>query len=85
MLEGRKSSGALLRAAEGYAEEHRIDTLCMMVSKHMAGQLDLLKNVYLPTPFKFKLIVNALNPELDQNALQQESAWHLGWIDTDDL
>lgn len=85
VLGGSQSSGALLAAAENYALERGLDTLCMMASRHMAGQLELLKNAYLQSPFKFKLIVNALNPEVDQDALLQESAWHLGWIDTDDL
>lgn len=79
------SSSALLLAAEVEASKRNLDSLCMMVSNTTAKRLRLGKHAYLKTPFRFKLIVKPLSDETLWGKLLDETAWHLGWIDSDDL
>lgn len=76
---------ALYRAVDAHARGQRAEAVVAMMSKRSAGDYRLLRCGFLKSPFVFKLIVRSLRDAIDPARLADEAAWHLMWIDSDDL
>ena len=76
--------GLLHREIEKLALELKCETISTMISKHWSSHYRFRTNGFIRTPFVFKLILRSLKTELPPEAFL-EDAWHLMWIDSDDV
>jgi len=67
------------------AKEEKIEAVICMMSRCSAKQYHLLKNGFLKSPYKFRLIIKNLTHKFSDEQLMNEQNWHLMWVDSDDL
>ena len=68
-----------------FAKNNEMEVILTMMSKSSANNLNLFRNGFLKSPYKFYLIVKNLTGEFSDEILLNEKNWHLMWIDSDDL
>jgi hypothetical protein len=61
------------------------EAVVTMMSRHQAARHRLRRFGYLRSPFAFRLIIRSVSESLDIDSISAEAAWHLMWIDSDDL
>jgi GNAT superfamily N-acetyltransferase len=61
------------------------ELVVVMASEASAARLALRKHGFVKSPRGFRLILNRLDPGLDDESLFREESWNLMWIDSDDL
>lgn len=81
----QSASGVLHRAVFESAVAHDRDLVACMISRRWAARYHFAANAYLRTPYVFSLIARRLGSSVCDEQLYDESRWHLGWIDSDDL
>lgn len=75
----------LYNAMEARAKANGIEAIMTMMSKSSAGKYRILAHGFMKSPFKFHFIFKNLSGKIPQKELLNEEAWHLMFIDTDDL
>jgi len=78
-------SDILHKSVLSTAKKYGAEAILGMLSKTNAKKLRFLKNGFIKSPFKFKLIIKNLNADIEQTILSEEKNWALMWIDSDDL
>lgn len=69
-----------------FALTARCEAIALAISPSWAKSYKLAKAPYFRTPVAFKVIMKALEAtSVSDHALDPEKAWHLMWIDSDDL
>ncbi len=81
----RAAAGPLHDGLAAFAREEKVAGIVIMTTRPDARQFRLLRNGYVPSPIRFKLIVKWLSGEPEPASLLDAAAWHLGWLDTDVL
>jgi hypothetical protein len=61
------------------------EIIMTMMSPASASNYKLIRHGYLRSPFTFHVIINKLNPDIDDSILFNEKKWHLMFVDSDDL
>ena len=61
------------------------DVVVCMLSKLWAKKYKFLGSFYIPTPSVFSLIVKKLDDKMMDEEVYTSSAWHVFWVDSDDL
>jgi GNAT superfamily N-acetyltransferase len=61
------------------------DALVCMTNKTWAKNYRFLRNLMIPSPAVFTLIIKKLSALVSMEVLKEEKNWHLFWIDSDDL
>jgi hypothetical protein len=61
------------------------EIIMTMMSSTSASNYKLIRHGYLRSPFTFNVIINKLNPDIDDSILFDEKKWHLMFVDSDDL
>lgn len=79
------ASKALHQVLLGLAVQQRLDVVACMMSTRWAKRYRLRSCLYVRTPYVFSLIAKRIGPDLRDESIYDESRWHLGWIDSDDL
>jgi hypothetical protein len=86
ILEGEQGAlRTLHREIERVARAAGVEAIVAMISRHQAARHRMLRAGFLRSPFAFKLIVRSVSGSLDVDSIDAEAAWHLMWIDSDDL
>jgi hypothetical protein len=67
------------------AQSGKAEIVAAMMSTLWAKTYGLYRRGYLRSPYVFRLIVNRLNPELQDEDIYNPGNWHVMWIDSDDL
>lgn len=70
---------------EKLAKRNKAEVVLVMASKFYARKYRFSSNLYLKSPFTFKLIHKYLSDDFSQEILNNSKNWHLMWIDSDDL
>jgi len=67
------------------SKNYEAEAIVTMMSKTWAKNYRLRGFGFVPSPYKFRLIIKKLNDKLSDALLFNEVNWHLMWIDSDDL
>ena len=67
------------------AKDNSCEVIATMMSPYWKKKYSLGKQFFLKSPFVFSLILKKLNIQDPNNTFFNENAWHLMWIDSDDL
>ena len=62
-----------------------LEVVVMMMSEHHGAEMELWRLGFLRTPTVFSFIVKRLSPRAQVHLPIGPEAWHLMWIDSDDL
>lgn len=76
---------ALYREVEGETRRLGAEAIVTIMSRHRAGEYRLIRFGFLKSPFTFKLILRSVSDAVAVDQIATEEAWHLMWIDSDDL
>jgi hypothetical protein len=75
----------LYSEVEKEARARGAEAIVTMMSRQRARYHRLMRYGFIVSPFVFKLIVRSVDDEVSVESLADEGAWHLMWIDSDDL
>ena len=78
-------AGALLDALDEISKRAGTAGLVCMCTRSDAARCGLLRNGYFRSTIEFKLILKWLRDDPEPESFWSESAWHLTWLDTDNL
>lgn len=79
------SSISIINCISELAQSIKKDAIVCMATKIWAKKYFFFRNLLMPTPVIFTLILKKLNEEISDSDLFNEENWHLFWIDSDDL
>jgi len=86
VLDGEQPAlAALYGEIDRAARRAGVEAIVTMISRHQAARHRLRRFGFLRSPFAFKLIIRSVSDSLDVESISAEAAWHLMWIDSDDL
>ncbi len=83
--EYREAAGALHDALVRISRHSRTAGLVVMCTGSDAARWALLRNGYFKSKIEFKLILKWLSDDPAPPSFWDEAAWHLTWLDTDNL